>query len=153
MRLGLRPPNQVANGEFSLWKRDWSQRETMNLIVQEMQFERAAPGLLAATDLAINLRKNYVAVLQCMQKYAVRLSEHSQAHASLLLQYLEKVSHARSVGDFANAARVLSEGGLELSSRHVCDLVTFAQKTTIIALDAGSATTPNPPAAHSRPTR
>jgi hypothetical protein len=117
----------------------------MNLIVEELQFERTAHGLLLATDLATNLRKNYVAVLQCMQKYAVRLSEHSKTNASLLLQYLEKVSHARSVGDFADAARVLSEGGLDLSSRQVGDLVTFVQKTTIIALDAGSATIPNPP--------
>jgi hypothetical protein len=117
----------------------------MNLIVEELQLERAAHGLLAATDLAMNLRKNYVAILQCMQRYAARLSEHSQANASLLFQYLEKVSHARSVGDFADAACALSEGELELSSRQVGDLVTLAQKTTIIVLNAGSAATPNPP--------
>jgi hypothetical protein len=55
-----------------------------------------------------------------------------------------KVSHARSVGDFADAACVLSKGQLELSSRQVSELVTLAQKTTIIALDAGSAA-PTPP--------
>jgi hypothetical protein len=62
----------------------------------------------------------------------------------LLLQYLETVSHARSVGDFADAACVLSNGQLELSSRQVSELVTLAQKTTIIALDAGSVA-PTPP--------
>jgi hypothetical protein len=62
----------------------------------------------------------------------------------LLLQYLEKVSHARSVGDFAYAACVFSKGQLELSSCQVNELITLAQKTTIIALDAGSAA-PTPP--------
>jgi hypothetical protein len=122
-----------------------SQREgRMNLIVEELQFERAAHGLLAASDLAANLRKNHVAMLRGVQKYASRLGENCQANAVLLLQYLEKVSHARSVGDFADAACVLSKGQLELSSRQVNELVTLAQKTTIIALDAGPAA-PTPP--------
>jgi hypothetical protein len=84
-------------------------------------------------------------MLRGVQKYATRLGENCQANAALLLQYLEKVSHARSVGDFADAACVLSKGQLvELSSRQVNELVTLAQKTTIIALDAGSAA-PIPP--------
>jgi hypothetical protein len=118
----------------------------MNLIVAELQFERAAHGLPAATDLAVNLKKNHAAMLRGVQKYASRLGEDCQANAALLLQYLEKVSHARSVSDLADAACVLSKGQLELSSRQVSELVTLAQKTTIIALDTGSAApTPSRP--------
>jgi hypothetical protein len=116
----------------------------MNLIVEELQFERAAHGLLAVTDLAANLRKNHVAMLGGLQKYTSRLGENCRANAALVFQYLEKVSYARSVDDFADAACVLSKGQLELASRQVSELVTLAQKTTIIALDAGLAA-PTPP--------
>ena len=52
--------------------------------------------------------------------------------------------NAHCVRDFADAACILSERQLELSSRRVTDLVVLAQKTTIIALDAGSSI-PTPP--------
>jgi hypothetical protein len=138
-RTNLSVVNSLCGSESRL------QRERrMNLIVAELQFERAAHSLLAATDLAANLRKNHAAIFLGVQKYASRLSEDCQANAALLLQYLEKVSHARFVGDFADAACVLSKGQLELSSRQVSELVTLAQKTTIIAQDTGSAA-PTPP--------
>jgi hypothetical protein len=68
----------------------------MNLIVEELHWERAAHGLIAATDLVVKLRKNYMGILECMQKYAATLSEHSQTNAALLLQYLEKLTLASS---------------------------------------------------------
>ena len=116
----------------------------MNLIMEELHFGRAAPGSIAASDLASNLGRNHAAVLRGVQKYGSRLGEHFQANAALVLQYLETVFHARSVCDLADAACALSKGQLELSTRQVGEFVTLAQKTTIIALDAGLGM-PTPP--------
>jgi hypothetical protein len=135
--------NKVVHGEFP--PQDKQSAETlMNLTMKERQLECAARSLLAAADLGAHIRTNYVAILESMQTYVSRASEHAHANAELLMDYLEKVSNAHCVSDFADAACVLSERQLELSSRRATDLVVLAQKTTIIALDAGSSI-PTPP--------
>jgi hypothetical protein len=116
----------------------------MNVTMKERQLECAEHNLLAATDLGAHMRTNYVAILESMRTYVSRASDHAHANAALLMDYLEKVSNAYCVRDFADAACILSERQLELSSRRVTDLVVLAQKTTIIALDAGSSI-PTPP--------
>ena len=116
----------------------------MNLTMKERQLECAEHSLLAASDLGAHMRTNYVAILESMRTYVSRASDHAHANAALLMDYLEKVSNAHCVRDFADAAYILSERQLELSSRRVTDLVVLAQKTTIIALDAGSSI-PTPP--------
>ena len=105
----------------------------MNLTTKERQLECAEHSLLAATDLGAHMRTNYVAILESMRTYVSRASDHAHANAALLMDYLEKVSNAHCVRDFADAACILSERQLELSS----DLVVFA-------LDAGSSI-PTPP--------
>jgi hypothetical protein len=117
----------------------------MNKILKERRLERAARSLRDTADLSTNLRMNYVVMLQSMQRYVLQLSEHAQANAALMLEYLERVSQAHSVSEFSDAACVLSEGQFELTSRQTSDFVMLAQKTTIIALHAGSAIPPTPP--------
>jgi hypothetical protein len=109
----------------------------MNMIMKEQRLECAARSLRETADLSAKLQTNYVTRLKSLQKYVSRLSEHAQSNAALLLEYLETVSRAHSVTEFADAACALSGGQLELTSRQTTDFVMLAQKTTIIALDAG----------------
>jgi hypothetical protein len=116
----------------------------MNLTLEERQLERAIGSLHAAFDTAANLGAKDVAILTGIQKQTSTLLNCRLERRALLRQYFEGVSHARTVGDLVGAASCLSHAQLELSSRRTNELILLAQKTTIIALAAGSAT-PTPP--------